>query len=153
MATRLTVTEGVTGGFVAPTPRRSAILDFGGSNPPSIQLHTKRRGTRDQYDVTATDPAALGAFTAELDSVVATVLQTFKTLPLEQPTACEDIYGCDISIAIESPGFRWQNIPNQGCAASPSSVQPTEAQKALFKEIADSIFALANKHAKTPVAA
>ncbi|KAJ3314786.1 hypothetical protein HDU76_002341 [Blyttiomyces sp. JEL0837] len=91
MATRIVVTEGVVGGFVAPVPKKSVILDFDPSTKEaSIQLHTKRQGTRDTYDVMEGKAAAL---TSDVQPLVADILSTFRSLPKEEPTGCEDVYG------------------------------------------------------------
>jgi hypothetical protein len=65
---------------------------------------------------------------------------------MEEPSGCEDVYGIDTSIMIDSPNFKWQNRPNEGCTTFESRVKPTMDQVKLFTSIVSKIFALADLH-------
>ena len=73
-------------------------------------------------------------------------LTVIQSLPMEEPSGCEDVYGIDTSIMIDSPNFKWQNRPNEGCAISESTVKPTAEQVKLFTSMVYKIFELANHH-------
>ncbi|KAJ3324444.1 hypothetical protein HDV06_006855 [Boothiomyces sp. JEL0866] len=143
MSFSVQVVEGVVGGFAPPVPKRSVIIDSV-NGKVSIQKFVKSSDQQAVEGYLQTKSAELQA--SEISEVTA-FLNEIKGLPMEKPTGCMDIYGFDVSVKIEAEGFQWQNLPNQGCNSTPSSVVPTAEQKKQFKSIVDKINQLADKHA------
>ncbi|KAI9205926.1 uncharacterized protein BJ171DRAFT_500126 [Polychytrium aggregatum] len=143
---RITLTEGVVGGFVAPTPRRLVIIDLDESGGVQIQHHIKTGGSgpNAEYKVLQSPPEIS---VLEVTSLTNSIVQNFRALPREEPVGGEDIYHLDTQIAIETPDFSWCNVANQGCNIVPSSVKPTDSQKQQFKAAAASLISLAEKYA------
>ncbi|KAJ3193812.1 hypothetical protein HK101_004027 [Irineochytrium annulatum] len=142
---RIILAEGLTGGIMSVSPSRQVVLDLSDGRT-SVELHKRKKGTRDDYNVMTGEGQSL---TGEMESLVSEVVTQIPRLPMEEPTACEDIYECETSLQIEGPGFRWQNVPPQGCSSCPSSTKPTDEQKNMFKSIVKSIFDFAERHATT----
>ncbi|KAJ3200687.1 hypothetical protein HDU67_001871 [Dinochytrium kinnereticum] len=86
---RITLAEGVVGGFVAAVPTRFVILDVE-DGKTSIEMHVLKPRSRDEYVITKSAPAT--SLTSDLTSLVSDVLTRFRDLPIEQPPGCDDIY-------------------------------------------------------------
>ncbi|KAL5035883.1 hypothetical protein RTP6_003513 [Batrachochytrium dendrobatidis] len=80
-------------------------------------------------------------------SLVDQTVNAFKELPMEEPKGGSDVYRMDTTIIVDAPNFQWRNTPNQGCSYVPSSVIPTDDQKAAFTLFVERINKLADEHA------
>ncbi|KAJ3276223.1 hypothetical protein HDV01_005671 [Terramyces sp. JEL0728] len=143
MSFSVQVVEGVVGGFAPAVPKRSVTVDSV-NGKVGIQKFVK---SSDQKAVEGYLQTKSSELQSSEISELHTFINEFKGLPMEQPTGCMDIYGFDVSVKIDADGFRWQNLPNQGCNSSPSLVTPTAEQKKQFKAIVDKINKLADQHA------
>ncbi|KAJ3213104.1 hypothetical protein HK099_007568 [Clydaea vesicula] len=143
---RITITHGVVGGFMPPVPKKSAIIQVEDNGELSVTYNVKKDNSKEYNTFSGT--VKDNSFVSFIDTLVS----TFKTLPREDPPMSEDIYRFDHCISIDDgKGFRWENMPNQGCSVGRSTVQPTEEQRKQFKEACDGLFNLASSHAKTLV--
>ncbi|KAJ3084049.1 hypothetical protein HK102_000781 [Quaeritorhiza haematococci] len=87
---RITLTEGVTGGFLPAIPRRMIILDLEDDGSVKVAHHVKKDGAGDdEYTVFESAPTISKQ---EVHTLVTDLLTTFKTLPKENPPMSEDIY-------------------------------------------------------------
>ncbi|KAG8729528.1 hypothetical protein FRC11_008533 [Ceratobasidium sp. 423] len=133
--------HGITGGFVAPTPKAICQLARSNDKPNSLVIDSSvpQQGTaglqplptrelrisdtsHDSSD-TSHDPHSL---VKELHSIL-------SEIPMENPPGSEDIYGMDISIFWGSREFTWQNGAPQGCGGGKSVIQATDKQKERFQ--------------------
>jgi hypothetical protein len=140
--TTIKLVEGVVGGFMPAVPRKQILIEIDG---PTVTIEKHLKSTDEKaVDGYLTTKATLETtkIKAEIDSFVSSV----RVLPTEQPLGSQDIYQQDISIFVESDGFRWANVPNQGCDIQESTVKPTQAQKDQFKAIVQKIHQLADSH-------
>jgi hypothetical protein len=148
MSVTIQLVEGVTGGFIAPVPRKQIIIDWT-STDCSI-TRSVRSNAANASDGYLTFNSAATLESSVLLPLVTKTLEIFKGLPMEKPTASRDVYGFDVSISIVAPGLKWQNTPNQGCSITESSIVPNEEQRTTFKQIADEIELVATNYATVP---
>ncbi|EGF82314.1 hypothetical protein BATDEDRAFT_34348 [Batrachochytrium dendrobatidis JAM81] len=139
--------EGVTGGFMPARLRRKVTITFN----PADNVAKVERCVEDER---ATKRNQLMSYQSKpelsIDAVKSLVDQTvnaFKELPMEEPKGGSDVYRMDTTIIVDAPNFQWRNTPNQGCSYVPSSVIPTDDQKAAFTLFVERINKLADEHA------
>jgi hypothetical protein len=140
--TTIRLVEGVVGGFMPAVPRKQILIEIEGGQV-HIEKHVKSNAAN------AVDGYVQTKSTVEAQQVQATVdhcISTLKSLPLESPAGSQDVYKQDVSIFVETDGFTWANVPNQGCDIQESSVQPSSAQIEHFKQIIQKITQLADSH-------
>ncbi|XJO74968.1 hypothetical protein BDV3_005714 [Batrachochytrium dendrobatidis] len=162
--------EGVTGGFMPARLRRKVTITFNpADNVAKVErcVEDERATKRNQLMSYQSKPELsmmmeepsnslefyLNPLTSKFplsDAVKSLVDQTvnaFKELPMEEPKGGSDVYRMDTTIIVDAPNFQWRNTPNQGCSYVPSSVIPTDDQKAAFTLFVERINKLADEHA------
>ncbi|KAJ1564431.1 hypothetical protein HK096_008019 [Nowakowskiella sp. JEL0078] len=144
MSIKITLVDGVVGGFAPASPSSQINLIVKKNDSVNVKNYIRKDIVADQFRLLETPPT----FSSKEISAFATdIVSMFKDLPTEQPPGSSDIYGFNISINIDAPGFRWENRPNDGCVISESSIQPSEEQKKKFFEAAMKLKEIANTHA------
>ncbi|KAF7306424.1 hypothetical protein MIND_00433600 [Mycena indigotica] len=134
--------RGITGGFVPPAP--TAVFTITQTaQAPSLAITKSERtpGTRVLGDAV---PKTLNADT-EITVLVDELQSILKSLPLESPPGCEDIYALDTSITWGSDDLEWRNGGPAGCGRSTSAVQPTQEEKDKFKRAVEIVEQLVSR--------
>lgn len=134
MSINIQLTKGVTGGFIAATPKVSIYIDW---SPPLLNITKYVKSdsdiAEDGYVLYKSPESLTAASCLTCEPILSAALQTIASLPTENPIAGQDIYGFDTSLSIESDKVRWVNRANEGCNIVPSSVTPTSEQRNRFK--------------------
>ncbi|KAI8849868.1 hypothetical protein BC829DRAFT_390850 [Chytridium lagenaria] len=145
MSVRITLAEGVVGGFMPAVPRRFVILDVEDGHA-SIEHHVLKPGTREEYIVTKTAPTE--SLKSDLNTLVGDVLSGFKALPIEGAGPVEMIFMGWIPLSkLKGLGSAGKTLLPGGCNRMDSSVHPTDEQKRLFQSTVHKIVQLATSHA------
>lgn len=90
-------------------------------------------------------PKSISSVEEHTVSLVDELHGILKTIPTEDPSGSEDIYGLDTSIAWYSQDLKWMNGSPQGCSGGTSSVQPTQEDKVKFKRAVEIVHELIQK--------
>ena len=133
---RLELTVGIDGGIVAPTVSLQVEITPTEDNA-LVRLEeggVVKTGTMSREDFAALQHDVGGIF----------------DLPVENPVGGEDIYWLDTGVSISICERTWANSAPSGCVHYQSSVQPTAAQRAEFKQIVERITAAARASASDP---
>ncbi|CAG8477764.1 14313_t:CDS:10 [Acaulospora morrowiae] len=139
MAFRITLTEGIVGGFKPATIRRMiSIADENGE----VIVRSSTLKSRDDYNVMQ------GTLTSQQVGTLVNDLKVgLNDLPTEMTSGGQDIYGMDTSISFQSNDFEWRNGGSGGCTNEESEIQPTPVQKALFQELVQKILSISQQYA------
>lgn len=140
----ITLVKGVTGGFVEASPELHILIDVG-KDKVSVQKSIKSDAPA-AADGFKTNSIELDA--SQVKSLVDGWEAILKTLPIEEPKGCEDIYGLDYSLQFHSSDLKWANTPNEGCNSTPSTIVPSKEQKQRFQDIVNQIEIFASTHIK-----
>ncbi|ORX79708.1 hypothetical protein K493DRAFT_321011 [Basidiobolus meristosporus CBS 931.73] len=127
---RVTLTEGICGGFVPPKVRRIVQFD-------TTSKLVEETILQDEEYVTKS-----GKLPDEVTSALVKKVERLRHLPTELPPFSSDIYGLDTSIIVEADDFQWGNGAPQGCAWSEPMVTISSEQKNEFQETAQEILAV-----------
>ncbi|KAG0166392.1 hypothetical protein DFQ28_007262 [Apophysomyces sp. BC1034] len=133
--------EGITGGIVAPTIKQVIEIRGDGTNA-DIRHSMLKSESKTDYLVQGGSLS-----TQEIQDVLVNLKQQLQQLPTEEPAGSEDIYGQDISIALLTDDFQWQNGGPEGCVGGESSRQATPEQKLKFKALVEMLVNVGQQHA------
>eukprot|EP00128_Syssomonas_multiformis_P014940 Colp12_sorted_trinity150504_noHs@2698 len=128
---KVEVVEGIVGGFVGPTIRLYVVIAPADDDPSVIEVRYDRLkpGTTEEYI------EARGTTTTEEFKRLADSINYVWDLPIEEPRDSEDIYGLDTALKLYTrDGEEWYNGAPAGCVHGMSTIRPTAAESAAFRE-------------------
>ncbi|KAI9473751.1 MAG: hypothetical protein EXX96DRAFT_487566 [Benjaminiella poitrasii] len=142
MAFQVVLREGIVGGFAGPTIKHVVDIKGDDTGATIMQASLKPESKTDYHTQSG------GASIEQIASILDTLKQQLQTLPTEEPTGSEDIYGQDISLSFFSDDFQWSNGGSEGCSQGESAVKATPEEKEKFKELVNLVKGLGREYAQ-----
>ncbi|HZL04214.1 MAG TPA: WD40 repeat domain-containing protein, partial [Coriobacteriia bacterium] len=129
--------KGVVGGFAGPNVK--LVIDaYAEGEACAIVWH----------NIWATAPRCAVCDRAEFDALLDWLGDLgVWSLPVEDPTGGEDVYGMDTSLWLSDGQRIWHNGAPSGCVHRRSRVQPSEGERERFAAAVERIVAFANERA------
>ena len=123
------VTEGIVGGFVPPHIRQRTIIIAGDDK---VHVFVMKHPQRNKPATYLRGSLSVKRFDKLLSAIEE---KNLWSLPVEQPTGSQDIYGMDTSLAVRIGKKSWRNGGPEGCVHGQSKVQASDTQRKQFGRI------------------
>ncbi|KAI7879313.1 hypothetical protein K492DRAFT_178863 [Lichtheimia hyalospora FSU 10163] len=143
---RLTLREGIVGGFVGPTLKKVVEIRGDANSGATVMQMSLKPEAKNDY---LTQSGAVS--TEQVTSLIGMIKQQLEQLPVEEPFGSEDIYGLDTAIMFSVDDFHWANGGGpEGCTGNQESTRKaTPEQKQVFAELVDMITRFGMEHTKS----